>query len=83
MPLHYVIKFVSDMQQIGGILLFPPPIKLTATNWNIVKQLKHNNPNPYIITTTVWEFDSLPWQLSVSMWKKTDLHNITEILNDH
>ena len=30
---HYVIKFVSDLQQIGGflrILQFPPPIKLTA-----------------------------------------------------
>jgi len=31
---HYVIKFVSDLQQVGGflrVLLFPPPIKLTAT----------------------------------------------------
>ena len=31
---HYVIKFVSDLRQIGGFLLvlrFPPPIKLTAT----------------------------------------------------
>ena len=31
---HYVIKFVSDMQQVDGflrILRFPPPIKLTAT----------------------------------------------------
>ena len=30
---HYVIKFVSDLQQVGGflpILWFPPPIKLTA-----------------------------------------------------
>ena len=30
---HYVIKFVSDLQQVGGflpILRFPPPIKLTA-----------------------------------------------------
>ena len=29
---HYVIKFVSDLQQICGflwILRFPPPIKLT------------------------------------------------------
>ena len=25
---HYGIKFVSDLQQVGG---FPPPIKLTAT----------------------------------------------------
>jgi len=31
---HYVIKFVSDMRQVGDflrILMFPPPIKLTAT----------------------------------------------------
>jgi hypothetical protein len=31
---HYVIKFVSDLRQIGGflrVLRFSPPIKLTAT----------------------------------------------------
>jgi hypothetical protein len=31
---HYVIKFVSDLRQVGGflrILRFPPPIKLIAT----------------------------------------------------
>ena len=31
---HYVIKFVSDLQQVGGFLWvfrFPPPIKLTTT----------------------------------------------------
>jgi hypothetical protein len=31
---HYVIKFVSDMRQVGGflrVLRFPPPRKLTAT----------------------------------------------------
>ena len=31
---HYVIKFVSELGQVGGFLLvlwFPPPIKLTAT----------------------------------------------------
>jgi hypothetical protein len=28
---HYVIKFVSDLRQVGGflrVLLFPPPIKI-------------------------------------------------------
>jgi len=32
--LYYVIKFVSDLRQVGGflrVLRFPPPIKLTAT----------------------------------------------------
>ena len=31
---HYVIKFVSDLRQVGGVLQvlwFPPAIKLTAT----------------------------------------------------
>jgi hypothetical protein len=31
---HYVIKFVSDLRQVGGflrVLQVPPPIKLTAT----------------------------------------------------
>ena len=27
---HYVIKFVSDLQQVGGFLWFLPPIKLTT-----------------------------------------------------
>ena len=28
---HEVIKFVSDLRQVGGFLLFHPPIKLTVT----------------------------------------------------
>jgi hypothetical protein len=31
---HYVMKFVSDLRQVGGflpVLPFPPPIKLTTT----------------------------------------------------
>ena len=31
---YYVIKFVSDLRQVGGfrwVLRFPPPIELTAT----------------------------------------------------
>jgi hypothetical protein len=28
---YYVIKFVSDLWQVGGFLRSPPPIKLTAT----------------------------------------------------
>ena len=31
---HYAIKFVSDLQQVGGflrVLWLPPPVKLTAT----------------------------------------------------
>jgi hypothetical protein len=28
---RYVIKFVSDLRQVGGFLRFLPPIELTAT----------------------------------------------------
>ena len=28
---HYVIKFVSELRQVGGFLRFPPPIELTTT----------------------------------------------------
>jgi hypothetical protein len=28
---HYVIKFVSDVQQVSGYLRFPPLIQLTTT----------------------------------------------------
>ena len=28
---HYVIKFVSDLQQVGGFLRFPQALKLAAT----------------------------------------------------
>jgi hypothetical protein len=28
---HYVIKFVNDLQQVGGFLQFLPPTELTAT----------------------------------------------------
>ena len=37
---HYVIKIVSDLQQIGGFLRvfrFPPPINLTATISELAK----------------------------------------------
>jgi len=33
-PIHYEIKFVSDLRQVAGflcVLRFPPSIKLTAT----------------------------------------------------
>ena len=47
---HYVIKFVSDLQQVGGFHRFPPPIKLTATillkvALNTIHQAK---PNAFI-----------------------------------
>ena len=29
---HYVIKLVSDLRQVSGFLLIPPPIKLPGYN---------------------------------------------------
>ena len=48
--MHYVIKFVSDLRQVGGchlIFWFSPPIKLKSRyNWNIVESgVKHKKPN--------------------------------------
>jgi hypothetical protein len=38
---HYVIKFVSDLRQLGGFLRFPPP----RYDWNIVESgIKHHKP---------------------------------------
>jgi hypothetical protein len=46
----YVVKFVSDLGQVGSFLRFPPPIKLTTTIYlDIVESgaKQHNsNPNP-------------------------------------
>jgi len=42
---HYVIKFVSDLRQVGRflrMLRFPPPIKLTATITKILLKLALN-----------------------------------------
>ena len=42
---NYVIKFVSNLQQVGGFLLvlwFPPPIILTATIFKILLKVALN-----------------------------------------
>jgi hypothetical protein len=47
---HYVIKFVSDLWQVGGflqVLRFPPPIKLTATIYSTERDM------PWSITVIV------------------------------
>ena len=48
---YYVIKFVSDLRQIGGFVRvsrFPPPIKWPQRyNWNIVESgVKHHDTKP-------------------------------------
>jgi hypothetical protein len=44
---HYVIKFVSDLRQVGGYLRFPPSIKLNAARYNsniVDSGIKHHKP---------------------------------------
>ena len=51
---HYVIKFVSDLSQVGSFLRalpwflkFPTPIRLPPYSWNIAESgVKHNNHYP-------------------------------------
>ena len=75
---HYVIKFVSDLQQVGGflrVLRFPPPIKLTATIWlkycwnatlNIIKQTnKHTRYSCDIL--------DIPVTCSIFLWYSCDI----------
>ena len=48
---HYVIKFVSDMQEVCSFLRLPSPIKLTATIdiaeilWKVVLNTKLATPS--------------------------------------
>ena len=51
---HYVLKFVSHLWQVGGILLVLHQQNWPSQyNWNIVEiAVKHHNPNPY----PVWKW---------------------------
>jgi len=43
-----VIKFFSDLRQVGGFLRFPLPIKLTATKTEILLKAELNTINQTI-----------------------------------
>jgi hypothetical protein len=58
---HYVIKFVSDLQQVSGFLqvlrLLHRLNLLPWYYWNIVESgIKHHNPNP----NRIWLDNSCP-----------------------
>ena len=51
---HYVIKFVSDLLQVGGFLLvlrLPPPIKLSHDIAEILLKVMLNNITLHIAPT--------------------------------
>ena len=52
---QYVIQFVSDLQQVGGFLRFPPPIKLTQDITEILMKVALNTIN--LIPTLKWLSD--------------------------
>jgi hypothetical protein len=75
---HYVIKFVSDLRQVGGflrLLRFPPPIKLTPQyNWSIVESdVKHHQPNP--LKKRLWNITNV-----ISTRKEAMMFEIRNIL---
>ena len=57
---HYVIKFVSDLRQVGGflrVLRFPPLIKLTVDITEILLKVALNTLNqtkPYANFVLFW-----------------------------
>ena len=57
---HYVIKFISDLRQVGGFLWFLPRIKLTAMHdiTEILLKVALNNINqtinPYVTVLNFW-----------------------------
>jgi hypothetical protein len=82
---HYVIKFVSDFQQVGGflqVLRFPPPIKLTACscyNFHLTLWVES------VLVTTLYDTFLVAGQwfssgTQDSSTNKTSHHHVTEIL---
>jgi len=52
---HYVIKFVSDLRQVGGflrVLLFSPPIKVKIVECGV----KHHKPNQPLLFFSRYRF---------------------------
>ena len=64
---HYMIKFVSELRQVGDFLLvvrFPPQRKLVATE--ILLNLCHNSNNPLILSP----ISSLPDAITLPVYGK-------------
>jgi hypothetical protein len=66
---HYVIKIVSELQQVGcflWVLRFPPPIKsITTKKWNVVESDdKHHKPNQAYCLHC---FPRIRWNISTTM----------------
>ena len=70
---HYVIKFVSDLRQVGGFLWvfrFTPPIKLTAMIIEILFTcgVKHHQTNKQICYVLTHLIGFMPKYLVQAHW---------------
>jgi hypothetical protein len=57
---HYVIKFVSDLQQVGNfpcVLRSPPPIKLTTTGTVMMARIRILSYLYYLIINTLFVYN--------------------------
>ena len=86
---HYVMKFVSDLRQVGGFLLvlrFTQPIKLTGTIWNIVengvKHYKRNQTESWIYSRKSWKACIYLLPLNYAMLYHHSIYNSVFIIID-
>jgi hypothetical protein len=82
---HYMIKFVSDLRQVGGflrVLQFPPPIKLTATiDWLRFQILVNCPPHegPFILQENFFITDGWFFKVWFGLWCLTPLSTIFQL----
>ena len=75
---HYVIKFVSDLLQVGGflwVLRFPPPIKLTWHHWSHFNKSLINIPVLLLICFTLKCISDRISHLRLCLWLNIALRN--------
>jgi len=84
---HYVIKFVSNLRQVGGflrVLRFPPPIKLTYHDkteillklpLNAIKPKKPTN-FPALVLWSIDERGSVLYMIILLIWCNSREHSL-------
>jgi hypothetical protein len=72
----FMAKFVSDLRQVGGLLMvlrFPSPMKLTWCNWEILLEVALNQPHHITsLSLLISIIDSMCKQYTVEpVWSDT------------
>jgi hypothetical protein len=85
---HYVIKFVSDLRQVGGflrLLRFPPPIKLTPPPpppvTEILLKVALNSLTPFYIAILYSIFNSIKLMTYLFWFPKKTIYFFSCLLN--